>query len=83
MLVHRRSRRAGLGTQLMQAVEDAARRNEFTLLTLDAKTGGSAERLYRRLGWTSVGIIPRYALDPDGTPHDAVFFYKELDDRGR
>lgn len=83
LLVHRRSRGTGLGTQLMQAVEDAARRNGFTLLTLDAKTGGSAERLYRRLGWTSVGIIPRYALDPDGTPHDAVFFYKELDDRGR
>lgn len=26
----------------------------------------------------SVGTIPRYALDPDGTPHDAVIFYKEL-----
>jgi len=23
-------------------------------------------------------MIPRYALDPDGTPHDAVIFYREL-----
>src|SRR5262245_46526940 len=41
--------------------------------------GGASERLYRRLGWTVVGSIPRYALDTDGvTPHDTVVFYKEL-----
>ena len=78
LLVDRRSRRAGLGTQLMQTIEDAARRAGFSLLTLDAKRGEAAERLYRRIGWTPAGTIPRYALDPDGTPHDAVFFYKEL-----
>ncbi len=80
LLVHRRTRRTGLGTRLMQHIEDAARDAGFRLLTLDAKRGGAAERLYRRTGWTAVGAIPRYALDPDGrTPHDAVIFYKELD----
>jgi acetyltransferase len=79
LLVHHRGRRAGLGTQLMQAVEDAACRAGFRLLTLDAKRGAEAERLYRRLGWVHAGTIPRFALDPDGaTPHDAVIFYKEL-----
>jgi GNAT superfamily N-acetyltransferase len=78
LLVHRRGRRAGLGTRLMQAIEDAARQAGFGLLTLDAKQGGAAERLYRCLGWTAVGTIPRYAFDPDGMPHDAIFFYKEL-----
>ncbi len=78
LLVHRRSRRTGLGTQLMQAIEDAARRAGFSLLTLDAKRGEAAEHLYRRIGWIHAGTIPRYALDPDGTPHDAVIFYKEL-----
>jgi GNAT superfamily N-acetyltransferase len=83
LLVHRRARGAGLGARLMQAAEDAARRAGFRLLTLDAKRGGAAERLYRRIGWTHVGTIPRYALDPDGTtPHDAVIFYKELDQPG-
>lgn len=79
LLVHRRSRRTGLGTRLMRAIEDAARRNGFTLLTLDAKRGVAAEHLYRRLGWTHAGTIPAYALDTDGvTPHDAVIFYKQL-----
>jgi GNAT superfamily N-acetyltransferase len=78
LLVHRRSRRTGLGTRLMQTIEDAARGAGFRLLTLDAKRGQAAEHLYRRMGWTPAGTIPRYALDPDGTPHDAVIFYKEL-----
>jgi GNAT superfamily N-acetyltransferase len=80
LLVHRRCRRAGLGARLMQAIEDAARRSGFSLLTLDAKRGEAAERLYRRLGWIAVGTIPRYALDPDGkTLHDTVIFCKELE----
>ena len=79
LLVHRRCRRAGVGTGLMRAIEDAARRNGFRLLTLDAKRGEAAEHLYRRMGWTHAGTIPRYAVDPDGTPHDAVILYKELD----
>jgi GNAT superfamily N-acetyltransferase len=82
LLVHCRSRRTGLGKQLMHAIEEAARRAGFGLLTLDAKRGGAAEQLYRQTGWTVVGTIPRYALDPDGTPHDAVIFYKELNPVG-
>ncbi|HVR42116.1 MAG TPA: GNAT family N-acetyltransferase [Thermoanaerobaculia bacterium] len=79
LIVHRGSRRAGLGRRLMQAIEQEARRAGFTLLTLDAKRGEPAERLYREEGWIAAGTIPRYALDPDGTtPHDAVLFYKEL-----
>jgi GNAT superfamily N-acetyltransferase len=83
LLVHRRSRRTGIGTQLMRTTEDAAWRAGFTLLTLDTKRGAAAEQLYRQLGWTAAGTIPRYALDPDGTPHDAVIFYKERDSSGR
>ncbi len=79
LLVHRRAQRAGLGTRLMQAIEDAGQQAGFRLLTLDAKRGGAAERLYRQLGWIHAGTIPRFAVDPDGTtPHDAVIFYKEL-----
>lgn len=79
LLVHSRCRRTGVGTRLMQAVEEAAREARWGLLTLDAKRGEPAERLYRRLGWIAAGTIPRYALDPDGrTPHDAVIMYKEL-----
>lgn len=83
LLVHRRARGRGLGARLMRSIEEDARREGFRLLTLDAKRGEAAERLYRRLGWIAVGSIPRYALDPDGkTSHDAVVFYKELDRAG-
>ncbi|HMF07837.1 MAG TPA: GNAT family N-acetyltransferase [Thermoanaerobaculia bacterium] len=83
LLVHRRARGGGLATRLMQEIEEAGNRAGFTLLTLDAKAGGPAERLYRRVGWTPVGTIPGFALDPDGrTPHDAVIFYKRLPPSG-
>ncbi|GMV24174.1 MAG: hypothetical protein AMXMBFR58_02050 [Phycisphaerae bacterium] len=79
LLVHRRARRAGLGTRLMLAAEEHARNAGFTLLTLDAKAGGAAEALYRRLGWHYVGTIPRYALDPDTRHyHGTVIFYKDV-----
>ncbi len=79
LVVHRRSRRTGLGSQLMQAIELAARQAGFTLLTLDTKQGDAAEELYRRGGWTEVGAIPGFGLDPDATTqHATVVFYKEL-----
>ena len=79
LIVHRRARRTGLGTRLMREIEHRARSSGYRLLTLDTKRADPAESLYTRLGWTAVGTIPRYAVDPDGvTPHDAVIFYKEL-----
>lgn len=79
LLVGRGRRGQGLGAGLMRAIEAAAHTEGFRLLTLDAKAGGAADRLYRRLGWTALGTIPGYALDPDATTlHDAVFFYKNL-----
>lgn len=79
LIVHRRCGRAGLGRRLMEAVEQAGRENGFSLLTLDARAGGTADILYAKLGWTRVGIIPRYAIDPDGKGlHDTVIYYKEL-----
>ena len=78
LMVHPRRQGQGLGKRLMESVESAAREAGYTLLTLDAKRGESAERLYRRLGWIAAGTIPKFAFDSDGTPHDAVIFYKEL-----
>jgi ribosomal protein S18 acetylase RimI-like enzyme len=79
LIVHRRGRRRGLGERLMAAVEQAAAAAGYRLLVLDSRRGDAGERLYRRLGWTVVGTIPRFALDTDGkTPHDTVVFYKEL-----
>ncbi|HEV7994104.1 MAG TPA: GNAT family N-acetyltransferase [Gemmatimonadaceae bacterium] len=78
MLVHRRARRRGLGAALMRAAEAAARECGRSLLVLDTVTGGDAERLYESLGWSRVGVIPRYALMPDGAPCDTTVYYREL-----
>ena len=79
MLVYRRARRKGIGTALMRIAEDVAREMGKTLLTLDTVPGSAGERLYTRLNWTHVGIIPNYALMPDGVPCATRFFYKHLD----
>jgi GNAT superfamily N-acetyltransferase len=78
MLVHRRARRQGLGERLMRAAEGAARDCGKTLLVLDTVTGGDAERLYLRLGWQRVGVIPDYALWPGGGTCATTYFYRRL-----
>ena len=78
MLVHRRVRRQGLGAALMRAAEATARECNKTLLVLDAVTGGDAERLYERLGWQRVGVIPGYALFPQGGLCATTVFYRNL-----
>ena len=78
MLVHRRGRRRGAAEALLAAAEQAGRDLGLTLLVLDTVTGGDAERLYARLGWTRVGSIPNYALMPDGTPCTTTYFYKDI-----
>ena len=78
MLVHRRVRRRGLGEALMRAAESMARECGRTLLVLDTVTGDAGERLYARLGWTRVGVIPRFALMPDGAPCATTYFYRDL-----
>jgi GNAT superfamily N-acetyltransferase len=78
MLVHRRARRQGLGERLMCAAEDTARACGKTLLVLDTVSGGDAERLYARLGWQRVGVIPDYALWPQGGLCATTVFYRRL-----
>lgn len=77
MLVHRRARRLGVGAALMHAAEDVARRAGKTLLVLDTASD-DAERLYARAGWTLVGIIPDYALLPQGGLCSTSVYYRKL-----
>jgi GNAT superfamily N-acetyltransferase len=80
LLVHRTARRRGVAAQLMEAAEREALAEGKTLLVLDTVTGDDAERLYERLGWTRVGVIPDYALYPDGRLCATTVFYKRLSD---
>ena len=78
LLVHRRARRRGIGRALMEEIERRAQAAGFTLLVLDTVRGDPAEQLYTTSGWQRVGVIPDYALYPDGRPCDTVVFYKRL-----
>ena len=77
MLVHRRARRRGIGAMLLSAAERVAHEAGRTVLVLDTASK-DAERLYERGAWQRCGVIPKYALMPDGPYCDTVVFYKVL-----
>jgi GNAT superfamily N-acetyltransferase len=77
MLVHRRARRQGLGAALLRAAETTARECGKTLLVLDTASD-EAERLYERVGWVRVSVIPGYALLPQGGLCGTTVYYRNL-----
>jgi GNAT superfamily N-acetyltransferase len=79
LLVHRSARGHGVGAALMAQVEEEARRRSRWLLVLDTVPGENGYRLYVREGWTPTGIIPDYAMFPDGRLCDTAVFWKRLD----
>ena len=79
MLVHRSARGRGIGAALMAAVEEEARRHARWLLVLDTVPGENGHRLYLRAGWTQTGLVPDYALFPDGRLCDTAIMWKRLE----
>lgn len=80
LLVHPDFRRRGIARGLMAEIERRAVALERSLLTLDTRTGDSAEPLYLSLGYQTTGIIPGYCRDTVGDRLDATtIMYKKLD----
>jgi acetyltransferase len=79
VMVDRRARRRGVGRALMLALESHARRLGRTTLILDTRQGDPSEALYRAVGWTFAGAIPRYARSATGTLDGTALYYKLLD----
>src|SRR5690606_12955012 len=79
MMVAPAARRRGIGAALMQALDAEARAASKRLITLDTRTGDSAEPLYRAAGFVEAGVIPGFAFDPDGEAvHATTYMYKTL-----
>jgi acetyltransferase len=78
LLVHSKFQRRGIASALMLEVERYAISLGLKLITFDAVAGGGAEKFYRTMGYTSVGIIPGYAYSGNGKLDDTMFFYKSL-----
>jgi len=78
LLVVQSSRRAGIGSRLMDALETRALALGRNLLTLDTASGSEAESFYRRRGYVRAGEIPGYTLMPDGSLNGTALYYKQL-----
>lgn len=80
LLVHPDLRRQGIARRLMQEVDAMAARLGRSLITLDTRTGDSAEPLYASLGYRTVGVIPGFARDPidAGKVDGTTIMYKQL-----
>ena len=78
LLVHRSARGHRAGAALMAQVEEEARRRGRWLLVLDTVPDENGHRLYLREGWRQTGIVPDYALFPDGRLCDTAIMWKRL-----
>jgi hypothetical protein len=46
---------------------------------LDTTIGSGAEHVYPKLGYTALGVVPKYGIHPlTGELADELFFYKDL-----
>jgi acetyltransferase len=68
----------GVGSSLMAALHDTARRHGRSLVILNTRRGGSAETFYKGLGYREGGVIPGWTVGPEGERYDHVTLYQEL-----
>ncbi|SEQ03018.1 GNAT family N-acetyltransferase [Thalassovita taeanensis] len=79
LLVHPDHRRQGIARALMTALEGHARTINRRLLTLDTRSGDTAEPLYVSLGFQVAGRIPGYCMDPTGARFESTtYMFKPL-----
>jgi GNAT superfamily N-acetyltransferase len=79
LMVQPDCRRRGIARALMIEIERVASRLGRSLLTLDTRTGDSAEPLYASMGYAVSGVIPGYCLDVEKTRLDSTtVMYKAL-----
>jgi len=79
LFVARAARGRGIATALMRAIEEQGRLAGRRLLVLDTRQGDSAERLYTGLGYSTAGVIPRYARSASGELDATVILYRWLE----
>ena len=79
LLVHPEFRRQGIARALMAELERLAVHFGRGLITLDTRTGDTAEPIYTSLGYKTAGRIPGYSRDPNEDHLDSTtIMYKVL-----
>lgn len=73
------ARRRGIATTLLSAAAQRAQKMGATELFLEVdETNLPAIALYKRLGFTQIGLRPHYYQGSDGERHDAVVLRVEI-----
>ncbi len=68
----------GIAKALLQAAERLAVENKRNLLVLDTAQDEGASGLYEKQGFTLTGIIPDYALKPQGGLTATMIYWKRI-----
>jgi len=68
----------GVARSLMLEAERIAVERGRTLLVLDTAADGGAAGLYEGIGYQRVGMIPGYALKPDGGLTGTIIYFKPI-----
>ncbi len=78
LMTHPSFRRKGIGRALMQKVEERAKQEGRSLLTLDTREGDPSNHLYASLGFTQAGRIPDFAKSATGELDATMIYYKSV-----
>ena len=78
LVVRTERRGGGIGRALLDAVVECGRRLDLRLLWLSTHEGAGAERIYERHGWTRVGVIPDWAVLPNGDLVGNSFYFLRI-----
>lgn len=70
----------GLGKALLELYFRAAARRGVNRIFLEMRANNPAHTLYRRCGFQSIGVRPRYYRATDGQAIDAITFSRQLSD---
>jgi GNAT superfamily N-acetyltransferase len=72
------ARGQGIGRALMSRLHEVARERGRTLLLLNTRSRGPAERFYKALGYGDAGVVPGWSVGSSGERYDHVRLYREL-----
>jgi len=78
MMTRLSHRQRGIASALMQAAEKLAVERGRTLLVLDTAVDEGASGLYEGFGFNLSGIIPDYALRPNGGLTGTMIYWKRI-----
>ncbi|ESK38743.1 hypothetical protein P256_01562 [Acinetobacter nectaris CIP 110549] len=78
LMVASSARKQGIATLLINNLESFAKTNKLSLLVLDTREGDISEKLYKKMGFIRVGVIPNFVVSSNGNYDGTVMYYKNI-----